>query len=90
MADTHAPAAADPPPAIGSLYRATLGMIAVLGGLLIIAGLFFVRVPESNKEPLMIALGIVLGWGGAVVTFEFGASATGRKAAEQAIDAVTR
>jgi hypothetical protein len=33
----------------------------------------------------MLALGLVLGWGGAVVQSEYGASATGRKAADAAV-----
>lgn len=40
----------------------------------IIIGLFMVELPEGNREPAMLALGIVLGWGGTVVSWRFGSS----------------
>jgi hypothetical protein len=40
----------------------------------IIAGLFFLEIPEGNREAAMLALGIVLGWGGTVVAWRFGSS----------------
>jgi uncharacterized RDD family membrane protein YckC len=54
----------------------------VAAGILGLAGLYFIEVPAGNKEPLMLALGIVLGWGGTVIGYEFGSSPSGRKAAE--------
>lgn len=54
--------------------RMILGSIAVLIGGLIIAALIYVPIPGENKEPLMLALGIVLGWGGMVFGFYFGTS----------------
>ena len=64
-------------------YRYTIGLIAVIGGLAGLAGLFVLEVPERNVEALLLALGIVLGWGSAVVQGEWGSSPAGRKAAEQ-------
>jgi hypothetical protein len=59
-----------------------LGLLALAGGLLGTAGLYFVPIPEGNREPLLLALGLVLGWGSTVIGYEFGSSPAGRRAAE--------
>ncbi len=74
-----------PPPKDGSVFRGVVGLLAVCGSLCGFAGLYFVEVPTGNRDALMLALGIVFGWGSAVVQSEYGASTTGRKAAESAI-----
>lgn len=56
------------------LFRQIIGAFAVLGGIVIIALLFFVEVPNGNKDALLPLAGIVIGWGGAVVAYEFGSS----------------
>ena len=66
-------------------FRALVGLLAIAGGLAGLAGLFFVPVPEVNREPLLLALGLVLGWGSTVIGYEFGSSPAGRKAAEAGI-----
>jgi hypothetical protein len=63
-------------------YRAVLGIVALLGGFGGLAGLYFVPIPEGNREALLLALGLVLGWGSTVIGYEFGSSPAGRKAAE--------
>ncbi|HVQ09514.1 MAG TPA: hypothetical protein VMS43_13870 [Allosphingosinicella sp.] len=69
------------PPKEGAKHRGIIGLATLaLGGLGFIA-LFFVPIPEGNREPLMLALGLVLGWGGTVVNYEFGSSPAGRNAA---------
>jgi hypothetical protein len=73
------------PPREGALYRALLGLVALIGGLLGLAGLYFVPIPEANREPLLLALGLVLGWGGTIVSYEFGSSPAGRKAADAGV-----
>ena len=70
------------PPARDSRFRPALALVALIGGLLGLAGLYFVPIPEGNREPLMLALGLVLGWGSTVIGYEFGSSPAGRKAAE--------
>ena len=73
------------PPKEGSGYRALLGLIALGGGLAGFVLLFFVKVPEGNENALMLALGLVLGWGGTVIAYEFGSSPSGRKAADAGV-----
>ena len=73
------------PPRVGALYRALLGIVALCGGLMGMGGLYFVPIPEGNREPLLLALGLVLGWGSTVVGYEFGSSPAGRKAADAGV-----
>ena len=84
------PATLGPPPKEGALFRGVVGMLAVCGGLLGFAGLYFVEVPPGNRDALMLALGIVFGWGSAVVQSEYGTSTSGRKAAEAGLRRVER
>lgn len=74
-----------PPPHDGAGFRAVIGMLCLFGGLVGFAMLFVVRVPPENRDAMMLALGIVMGWGSAVVQSEYGASSTGRKAADATI-----
>jgi len=67
------------------MFRAVVGMLAVIGGLGALAGLYFIEIPAGNRDALMLAIGIVMGWGGSVVQNEFGGSVAGRKAAEAGI-----
>lgn len=69
----------------GVIFRPFLGMICVLSGLAGIVGLYIIEIPSGNKDVLVLALGIVLGWGSAVVQSEYGATTTGRKIAESAV-----
>ena len=66
-------------------FRATLALVALVGGLVGMAGLYFVPIPEGNREPLLLALGLVLGWGSTVIGYEFGSSPAGRRAADAGI-----
>lgn len=70
------------PPREGAAYRAVIGLVAIVGGLLGLAALYFVPVPPGNRDALMLALGLVLGWGSNVMSYEFGSSPAGRKAAD--------
>ena len=68
-----------------SSFRAALGRLALFGGLMGLAGLYFVPIPEGNREPLLLALGLVLGWGSTVIGYEFGSSPAGRRAADAGV-----
>ena len=58
-------------------YIAFLALgIAVLS----IIGLFFIDIPDKNRDLVNIALGSIIGWGGAVVSFYFGNSDQSNKA----------
>jgi hypothetical protein len=65
--------------------RAALALVALIGGLGGLAGLYFVPIPAGNREPLLLALGLVLGWGSTVIGYEFGSSPAGRRAADAGI-----
>jgi len=71
-------------------FRAALAILALLGGLAGMAGLYFVPIPEGNREPLLLALGLVLGWGSTVIGYEFGSSPAGRRAAEAGLQRADR
>jgi hypothetical protein len=75
----------DAPPKDGSSLRAIIALGALTCGVFSLGGLFFVDVPVGNKEPLLIAIGIILGWGSTVINYEFGSSPAGRKAADAGI-----
>lgn len=75
----------DEPKTHREIFRAVIGILAMLAGVGGLAGLYFVQVPEGNREPLLLAIGLVLGWGSSVVGHEFGGSVAGRKAAEAGI-----
>lgn len=71
-------------------FRGIVGLSSLLlsaAGLLL---LFFVKVPDGNNEALLLALGIVFGWGGAVVQSEFGSTSSGRQLARDNADIVKR
>lgn len=70
-----------------STFRYTVGMIAILGGLAGLLGLYAFEIPVGNRDAVMLALGIVLGWGSSVINGEWGSSPAGRRAAEVGVDA---
>ena len=68
-----------------SPFRAALAIVALAGGLVGMTALFFVPIPAGNREPLLLALGLVLCWGSTVIGYEFGSSPAGRRAADAGI-----
>ena len=75
----------EPVPHEGNIFRYFIGILVICGGLGALAALYFVAIPGGNKDPLLLAIGIVLGWGGSVVSSEYGATTTGRKVADAAV-----
>jgi hypothetical protein len=69
-------------------FRAVSGLLAIVGGLMGLAGLYFVPIPEGNREPLLLAMGMVLGWGSTVIGYEFGAVPAGGRAANAGPDPI--
>lgn len=63
-------------------FRYSVGILSILGGLAGLIGLYLIEVPPGNRDAMMLALGLVLGWGSTVVNGEWGSSPAGRKAAE--------
>lgn len=82
MTDETAPG---PAPKDGSIFRAVIGYLALLAGIAGFIALFFIKVPAENNNALMFAMGIVFGWGSSIISSEYGASATGRKIADEAV-----
>lgn len=73
-----------------STFRYTVGLIAVLGGLIGLVALYWVEIPAGNRDAVVLALGIVLGWGSSVINGEWGSSPAGRKAAEIGASAASK
>ena len=66
--------------------RFVLAIIAILIGGGILAALIAFQIPEGNVEPLLLALGLVLGWGGTVFGFYFGTSESSAQKTELLAD----
>lgn len=69
-------------------FRTIVGWSAILLSAIGLLLLFFVKVPDGNNEALLLALGIVFGWGGSVVQSEFGSTSSGRNLAQANADIV--
>jgi hypothetical protein len=60
---------------IERIPRHIIGVAVMLIAIGILAGLFFVPIPESNREVALVILGVAIGWAGSVVDYHFGTSA---------------
>ncbi len=74
----------------GIVFRGFIGIVAILGSMAALGGLYFIAVPEGNKDPLLLAIGIILGWGSSVISSEYGATSTGRKVVDSAVRNIER
>ena len=79
-----------PPPKDGSAFRAVIGLLALAAEIGALAGLYFIEIPTGNRDALMLALGIIIGWGSSVFSSEYGASSTGRRSADATIKRMER
>jgi len=80
----------DEPHKESGLLRGIIGLIALGGAMAGFFMLFYMEIPARNENALLLALGVVLGWAGSVVSSEYGATTTGRKVAESAIRKIER
>ncbi len=80
----------DEPTKDSGFLRALIGLLALGGAMAGFFLLFYIEIPQRNENALLLALGVVLGWAGAVVGSEYGATTTGRKVAESAIRKIER
>lgn len=72
------------------ILRGVIGLMALGGAMAGFFLLFYIEIPQRNENALLLALGVVLGWAGAVVGSEYGSSTTGRKVADSAIRKIER
>ena len=72
------------------ILRGLIGLIALGGAMAGFFALFLIEIPARNENALLLALGVILGWAGAVVSSEYGSTTTGRKVAESAIRKIER
>lgn len=73
-----------------NVFRGFIGVLALISSVAALAGLYFINVPTGNKEPLLLAIGIIMGWGSSIVNSEYGATSTGRRVVEQAVKNIER
>jgi uncharacterized membrane protein YccC len=69
--------------------RYRLALILVIAGIVLLGALFVVPIPTANERLVDIAIGLVLGWGGAAVQFYFGTS-DGSVAKSEQIDRMVK
>ena len=59
---------------IKEIYMYLLGAIVVALCFFLAYLLIFTPIPDSNRDIVTVAFGLILGWGGAVVGYFFGTS----------------
>ena len=74
----------------GGFFSAAIGLLALGAGIAGFVALFWIEIPARNENALMFAMGIVFGWGSAVIASEYGATTVGRKVAESAVRNIER
>lgn len=72
------------------IFRGIIGLIALSGAMGGFFALFWIEIPARNENALLLALGFVMGWAGAVIASEYGSTTTGRRVADSAIRNIER
>jgi hypothetical protein len=68
-------------------FRRIIGLVVIVGGMLMVAGLLFLPIDKATIPPEVWGiLGAIIGWGGSVVSYEFGSSSGGRALALKQIE----
>lgn len=65
-----------------SLPRHIVGISVMLIAVGIIGLLFFVPLPDGNREVALVVLGVAIGWASSVVTFHYGSSEGSKEKSE--------
>lgn len=73
-----------------SWFRFIIGFGTLAGALAGFGALYVIEIPTGNRDAMMLALGIVMGWGSSVVASEYGATSTGRKVVDSAVRNIER
>lgn len=69
--------------------RALLTILIVVILALLIAGLFFIKIPAENKDLVNIGLGFIAGMATTIVTYYFGSSDGSRRKTDMLADQAT-
>lgn len=61
-----------------------VGAVVMAMAVGLMMGLFLYPIPIDNRDMVTMSAGVILGWGGAVVSFYFGSSKSSRDKDERA------
>lgn len=56
------------------MFKWVVGLTPLITSVVTVILLFFVTIPPENKDIAMALTGLIFAWGGAVVSYQFGAT----------------